>query len=448
MSIRTVSDVLAYLNAHTDYEKQQGGRTRDTFDLERMNEVCDALARPDLAYACAHVAGTKGKGSTSRYLAAALASQGLKVGLYTSPHLHKLNERIEIKGRPISDARFVKAFARVVSVLEQERGGGKDLTFFELLTLCAMVAFADAKVDVVVWEVGLGGRLDATNVVSPAVTIITEIGLDHMQQLGDTIAEIAREKAGIIKPGVPVVCGASHPDAVKVITLTARDNEAPVVFFGRDYSLRDFARDGASLRFTAAIRDQKYAMALPTPAKHLAENACHALAALEILNADEDLLPGPLDRENAAAALAACEQPARFEIFGEKPRVVIDSAHNEVSLKAAMQTARAIQNDSALVLVCGIARDKDLEACLPPLAHGADAAVFTSYNSPRATDAQTLLTLYSKFGGKAGEAAKNPKAALKRAREIAGENGLIIVTGSTYLAGELRGTLRHTARSC
>lgn len=437
-SIRTVSDVLAYLNAHTDYEKQLGGRTRDTFDLERMNEVCDALGRPDLAYACAHVAGTKGKGSTCRYLAAALASQGLKVGLYTSPHLHALNERIELGGAPISDAQFVKAFSRVVNVLEGELGGGKDLTFFELLTLCAMVAFAEAKVDVVVWEVGLGGRLDATNVVSPAVTVITEIGLDHTQQLGDTIAEIAREKAGIIKPGVPVVCGATHPDAVKVITLTARDHEAPVVFFGRDYSLRDFAREGATVRFTAAVRDQRYAIALPTPAKHLAENACHALAALEILNADEDLLPGALEREKAATALAACAQPARFEMFGAKPRVVIDSAHNEVSLKATMQTARAIQGSSPLVLVCGMASDKDLEACLPPLAEAASAAVFTRYQSPRATDARTLLTLYTKFGGSAGETASDPAAALERAREIAGEAGLIVVTGSTYLAGELR----------
>lgn len=442
MPIRTVSDVLSYLNAHTDYEKQLGGRTRDTFDLERMHEVCDALARPDLAYAAAHVAGTKGKGSTSRYLAAALASQGLKVGLYTSPHLGRINERIEIKGKPISDARFVKAFTRVVSVLEEELGGGKDLTFFELLTLAAMVAFADAKLDIVVWEVGLGGRLDATNVISPGVCVITEIGLDHTQQLGDTIAEIAREKAGIIKPGVPVVCGASHPEAIKVITYTARDNEAPAIFFGRDYHLRDFARNGSRVRFSAAIRDQKYALELPTPAKHLAENACHALAALEVLNADEDLLPGALDREKVVAALQAAEQPARFEIFGEAPRVVIDSAHNEVSLKATMQTARAIKGDSKLILVCGVAKDKDLEACLPPLAEAADAAVFTTYTSPRCCDAQTLLTLYTKFGGKGGEIAKNPKDALKRARELAGENGLIVVTGSTYLAGELREHVR------
>jgi dihydrofolate synthase/folylpolyglutamate synthase len=438
LTIRTVSDVLDYLNAHTDYEKQLGGRTRDTFDLERMHEVCDAMARPDLAYAAAHVAGTKGKGSTCRYLAAALASQGLKVGLYTSPHLGRINERIEIKGKAISDAKFVKAFTRVVETLEGELGGGKDLTFFELLTLAAMVAFSDAKVDIVVWEVGLGGRLDATNVISPGVCVITEIGLDHTQQLGDTIAEIAREKAGIIKPGVPVVCGASHPEAVKVITYTARDNEAPVIFFGRDYHLRDFAREGSSVRFTAAIRDQKYALTLPTPAKHLAENACHALAALEILNADEDLLPGALDREKMIAALRETEQPARFEIFGEAPRIVIDSAHNEVSLKATMQTARAIKNGSKLVLVCGVAKDKDLEACLPPLAEAADAAVFTTYASPRCCDAQTLLALYTKFGGSAGEMAKNPKDALKRAREIAGKNGLIVVTGSTYLAGELR----------
>ncbi|HRJ77986.1 MAG: Folylpolyglutamate synthase [Planctomycetes bacterium] len=438
MPIRTLKDVLAFLNQRTDYEKQLGGRTRDTFDLERMNEVCDALGRPDLAYAAAHIAGTKGKGSTSRYLAAALRSQGLKVGLFTSPHLERLNERIEVNGKPLSDARFAKAFARVVETLEAELGGGRDITFFELLTLCAMVAFRDAGVDVAVWEVGLGGRLDATNVVSPAVCIITEIGLDHTRQLGDTIAEIAREKAGIIKPGVPVVCAAQHPDAVRVITLCARDAEAPLIHFGRDYHLRDFSREYARVTFSAAIRDVRYEhLELPTPARHLAENACHALAALEILNADESILPGPLDRAAVAKALAQTAQPGRFEMFAGHPPVVIDSAHNEVSLKATMQTARAIHK-GRLVLVVGVAQDKDLEACLPPLALNADGAVFTSFASPRATDPQTLASLYVKFGGPGAEVAKSPKAALALARKMAGQEGMVLVTGSTYLAGELR----------
>lgn len=438
-SIRTQADVQAYLNSHTDYEKQVGGRTRDTFDLERMNELCDALARPDLAYAAAHVAGTKGKGSTSRYLASALKSQGLKVGLYSSPHLENLTERIEINGKPITEAKLVKAFGKVVEVLEQQLGGGHDVTFFELLTLCAMVAFRDAKIDVAVWEVGLGGRLDATNVVSPLVSVITEIGLDHTQQLGETVTEIAREKAGIIKPGVPVVCGAQHPEAVKVITLTARDEDAPVICFGRDYQLREFTRTPQGVSFSAAIRDQKYAgLELPTPARHLAENACHALAALEILNAEEGLLPGPLDREKVAAALAKTRQPGRFEIFGKAPRIVIDSAHNELSLKATMTTAKAILGQGKLVLIVGIARDKDLEACLPALAESAHAAIFTRYSNPRAAEPEVLLTLYSKFGGKGGELAKSPASALKRALELAGKDDLIVVTGSTYLAGELR----------
>lgn len=444
--IQNLGDVTTFLSRHTDFEKQQGGRTRDVFDLERMNEVLNRLARPELAYATAHVAGTKGKGSVARFLASALQSQGLKVGLFTSPHLERLTQRIEINGEEITERGLVHAFQPVVEALEREQGGAPDVTFFELLTLSAMVAFAQAEIDVAVFEVGLGGRLDSTNVISPLVSVITEIGLDHTKQLGDTIEEIAREKAGIIKPGVPVVCGANNTDAQKIITLTARDEEAPVLIFGRDYSVRDLQRNGRGLQFTADVRGYKYQkVQLDHPARFMAENATHALCALEILASEPDFFPDGIDRDRAMDAIARTELPGRFEIFEGRPLVVIDSAHNEVSIRAATAVARSAIGNGKVVCVTGIARDKDIEACMKHLAEKADGAIFTTYYNPRESKPDDLLSLYEKFGGKAGSVEDHPEAALEEAIEQAGEDGLVLVTGSVYLAGLLREAARDYA---
>jgi dihydrofolate synthase / folylpolyglutamate synthase len=448
-TIQTFDDLLAYLARHTNYEQKQPGRTRDTFDLERVNEVLDRLVRPELAYVTAHVAGTKGKGSTARFLAAMMQSQGLKVGLFTSPHLEHLTERIAINGEPISERTMIQAFQQVVSALDDERGGAPDITFFELLTLSAMIAFRDAGLDAAVFEVGLGGRLDSTNVISPAVSVITEIGLDHTQQLGDTIAEIAREKAGIIKPGVPVVCGTQQAEAVRVISLTARDVEAPLLMQGKDFTLRHFERRGLSGHFRADVRGARYENAvLHHPARYMAENAARALCALEVLATEPDLLPEPLDRDRALDALARTAQPGRFEVFDGAPALVVDSAHNEVSLKAAMQLARTLATERGGRLVCvgGLAADKDVEACIRPIAEHADACLFTTYYNPRECRPEDLLRVYTKFGGKGGGMDVHPEAALESAVEQAGEDGLVLVTGSTYLAGLLRPAVRERSR--
>jgi dihydrofolate synthase/folylpolyglutamate synthase len=435
--ISTLADVTEFLSRHTDYERQLGGRTRDIFDLERMNEVLNRLARPELAYATAHIAGTKGKGSTARFLASALQSQGLKVGLFTSPHLERLNQRIEINGEEITDRAMVDAFQVVVDALEREHGGAPDVTFFELLTLTAMVAFQQANIDSAVFEVGLGGRLDSTNVISPLVSVITEIGMDHMKQLGDTIEEIAREKAGIIKPGVPVVCGASDTEVQKIITLTARDNEAPVLVFGRDYSVRGLQRQGRSIQFTADVRGYRYEkVRLNHPARFMAENATHALCALEIMASTPDFMDS-LDRERAIDAIQRTALPGRFEIFDGSPLLVIDSAHNPLSIKAAVQTAKLIAA-GPVVCVTGIASDKDIEACMRHMAEGVDGAVFTRYYNPRESKPTDLQRLYEKFGGKHASTEEHPEAALEEAITQAGPTGLVLVTGSVYLAGVLR----------
>jgi len=438
--IHNLKDVTDFLAKHTDYEKQLGGRTRDTFDLERMGELLNLLVRPDTAYESAHIAGTKGKGSTAAYLAACLQSQGLVTGLFTSPHLERLTQRIEIAGREITEREMVDAFQEVVDAIESLAGGAPDVTFFELLTLTAMVAFRRAGVQLAVFEVGLGGRLDSTNVITPLVSVITEIGMDHMQQLGDTIREIAAEKAGIIKPGIPVVCGAQDPEAQRVIARTARDMEAPVLEFGREYSVRGVNRANGHLEFTADVVGQRYEkVRLNHPARYMVDNAAHALCALEVIaTAVPDLLPdGALHRELAMDALSRTSLPGKFEILRGQPVIVIDSAHNELSLKAALATARAVAK-GRLVGVVGLAKDKDQEACMKRVAEGADAVVFTTYYSTRQSRPEDLLRTYTKFGGKDGSIEEHPEAALEVAIELAGEDGLVLVTGSTYLAGALR----------
>jgi dihydrofolate synthase / folylpolyglutamate synthase len=439
--IDSFDQMMQYLNRHTDYERQQGGRTRDTFDLERMTEVLDRLVRPELGYTTALIAGTKGKGSTARLLASMLQSQGLKVGLYTSPHLERMTERVAINGEESTERIMVEAFRQVVEVITQERGGAKDLTFFELLTLTAMVAFRDASVDVAVFEVGMGGRLDSTNVISPSVCVITEIGLDHTRQLGDTIAEIAQEKAGIIKPGIPVVCGTQQPAAQRVVNQTARDLEAPVLAFGKDYNIRRFERTGFETRFSVDVRGAEYPdVLLRHPARYMAENTAHALCALEVLAQEPGLLPETIDRERALDAVSRTPLPGRFEVFPGEQTTVIDSAHNEVSLKAALQLARTLANEAGgrLSVVFGVASDKDIEACVRPVAEHADSCVFTTYYNKRESAPDDLLRTYQKFGGKQGSAEEHPEAALEEATANAGNNGVVLVTGSTYLAGLLR----------
>lgn len=438
--IRNLDDVIAFLNRHTDYERQVGGRTRDTFDLERMMEMLNELRRPDTAYESAHVAGTKGKGSTAAYLEALLRSQGVRTGLYTSPHLERITQRIEIRGREITERELVPAFQEVVDAAAALAGGAPDLTFFELFTLTAMVAFRNAKVDCAVFEVGMGGRLDSTNVITPLVSVITEIGLDHMKQLGDTIREIAGEKAGIIKPGIPVVCGAQHPEAQRVIKRTARDMEAPLLAYGHEYSVRGVNRTGRNLEFTADVSGQRYEkIKLKHPARYMADNVAHALCALEVIaSARPDMLRGEtLNRARAARGLAGVCLPGKFEIFKGRPPLVVDSAHNELSLKAAIATARAMTK-GRVVCVMGLARDKDLEACMRQVAEVADCSVFTTYYNARQSSPEDLLRTYTKFGGRHGSIEEHPEAALEVALEHAGKDGLVLVTGSTYLAGTLR----------
>jgi len=371
--------------------------------LERMRAILDRLGAPDRQLgAIVHVGGTNGKGSTVAMIAALAAAAGQRVATYTSPHLSCLRERIVIDGAMISEAAIVAAADRV-------RGaGGEELTFFEQLTAIAMVAIALAHVDVSVLEVGLGGRLDATNVVAPAVAVVTGVALDHEAILGETLAKIAAEKAGIWKPGRPAIVGASGlAEAVLVLAAAARAAGAPVTVI-----------DDAAVTAVPPV-------GLPGP--HQRRNAAAAIAAVQALG-----LPV------VAAALASVRHPGRFEVLGPAaappgvPRVILDGAHNPHGAGALAEALG--ERGERPVLVAAISADKDVAAIARALAPAVRAVIATRYQQDRAMDPASLAAVFA-HAGAAAATAPDLRTALAAA---AAHGAPILVAGSLFLVGEAR----------
>ena len=436
---RSLEDVQALLDGRVNYEADRRISPDRVFTLNRIERCLGALGRPDRAYRTIHVAGTKGKGSVSRMLAALLRRAGLRVGLYTSPHVEHLRERIAVDGQPIDDAGLVSAF-NVLANLDVRLF--RDLTVFELLTAAAFIAFREARTDISVVEVGIGGRLDATNVISPDVCVITTIGYDHMDLLGQTLEEIAFEKAGIIKPSVPLVCGVTEEGPRQVIAERAAALNAPVRLYHREYGVTSFLRTG--YRGVCSVRVDRSAwqhLALSTPARFMATNAAHALAAFETL-AQRQAVPR-LDEPQVREALAATVCPACCEVFPGRPTVVVDGAHNAMAAAALSDVVRTTFEGRERVLVIGVPRDKDVEAIIDRLAEcGASWAVFTCYPGARATPPEELARVWLERTGKAGLVVKQPHDAYGQAVALAHEQGVVIVTGSIHLAGAIRPLVR------
>jgi dihydrofolate synthase/folylpolyglutamate synthase len=371
--------------------------------LDRMRAILDRLGAPDRQLgAIVHVGGTNGKGSTVAMVAALAAAAGQRVATYTSPHLSCLRERITIDGAMISEAAIVAAADRV------RDAGGDELTFFEQVTAIAMVAIACAQVDVSVIEVGLGGRLDATNVVDPAVAVVTGVALDHEAILGDTVAKIAAEKAGIWKPGRPAVIGASGlAEAVPVLIDAARAAGAPVTVI-----------DDAAVAAVPPIG---------LGGAHQRRNAAAAIAAIQALGL-----------RVVAAALASVRHPGRFEVLGPDaappgvPRVILDGAHNPHGAGALAEALR--ERGERPVLVVAVSADKDVAAIARALAPEVRAVIATRYQQDRAMDPTALAAVFAVLG-QATEAAPDLRAALAAA---AAHGAPILVAGSLFLVGEAR----------
>ncbi len=383
------------------------------FGLDRVERALDALGRPERAAPVLHVAGTNGKGSTCAMAAAALQAAGLRTGLYTSPHLTAFNERIQVDGAPIGDADLAAAVEAVRAACPWHEAGAPEdrLTYFEVATLAALVHLARARVDVAVVEVGLGGRLDATNAVRPAVTAVARIGLDHTQLLGDTVEAVAREKAGIFKPGVPAVIHAWQPPGV------------------REVLAAEAARAGAPL--TVAPAGWGGPLALLGP--HQQGNAGLASAALRALRA----AGVPVGEEAIARGLATARWPGRLERVGE---VLLDGAHNPDGAAALAQALAALHPGRPAELVFGVLGDKDHRGMLEALRPVVRRLHLVAPHSPRARAPGEVAALAAALGlaadlhGGVGEA-------IACARAAAADGAPVVVAGSLYLVGEARGLL-------
>lgn len=416
---RNVDHLLEILSTFTDYEKMEAfhsGKVR--CELDGMQRFVESLGRPDRTTRCIHIAGSKGKGSTALMTAALAKSEGLRCGLFTSPHLIRLEERIALDGKPVTADRLLRAADRAFGPLR--RDPSLRPTFFEFITATAMIVFAESEVDLAIYEVGLGGRLDATNVIEPLVSVITDIELEHTRRLGKTRAAIAREKAGIIKDNVPVVTLLERDDpARRVIEECADSREAPLLAPGAGLEL---LRDGEEFRVQICGKTTT-SFSPPPPAILQARNCALALGAL-----------GSMGQRPDAGLLTGLTLPGRFETLALLPRVIVDGAHSPVSLEAVLAEARRITHNGPLVALFGLARDKDLDACLAAVLPHADEIVWVGYDSSRSRDPDELQAA---AGGR-GRLADSVAAGISLARDIAGRNGTVLVTGSFYAAGEAR----------
>ncbi len=436
---RSFQKAMEFLSAQTDYERMRIVRyNTTTFNLDRMRRLLKLLDDPHQKFKSAHIAGTKGKGSTCAMLAAMLQHSGLKVGLYTSPHLVDIRERISINGQLISQADFVKLVRRVEAAIKKM---GKDRpTFFEIITAIGFSYFADQQVDFAVIETGLGGRLDSTNVITPEVTGIASISYDHMAVLGSTLPKIAEEKAGIFKKDVPAVASPQPPEVMAVLDRVARQVHAPLAFVGTDieFSLRfEIARPyGAHVRVTLITPTSRFEhLTVPLIGEHQAVNCGLALAMLDRLKSRGI----PVNDAKVAEALSKVELSGRLEMIWRDPRVIIDGAHNAASVQALFKAISQYISYDSMVVIFGCNCDKDIDGMLEQISLGADKVIFTrSANNPKSAVPDELSAAYIERFGKMAQVANSFHEAMEIAGRAITREDLVAVTGSFYLIGEAK----------
>ncbi|GAB3271586.1 MULTISPECIES: bifunctional folylpolyglutamate synthase/dihydrofolate synthase [unclassified Microbacterium] len=408
--------------------------------VERTRRVLELLDDPQRTYRVIHVTGTNGKTSTSRIIESLVRAHGLRTGLFTSPHLERFTERILIDGRPIADAAVADAWDEIepfVDIVdaELEAGGEEPLTFFELLTVLAFVACADAPIDVLVLEVGMGGAWDSTNTADGDVAVFAPIDLDHADRLGDTIAEIATVKAGIIKDGARVVSARQAPDAERVLRRVAAEKGAEIAFEGAEFALTDDRLAvGGQLITVKGLAGEYPEEYLPLYGRHQGANAALAIAAVESLIGDASQ---PIAGEVLTEGLAEATSPGRLQLVGVEPTVVVDAAHNPHGAAALATALREAFDFDEWGLVLGVLGDKDAIGILRELAPIAAHVFVTAPDSDRATDPDGLADLAESAGLRVTVHPNLPEAA-DAAREWAAsaERRAVAIAGSVVLAGE------------
>lgn len=408
--------------------------TADKFDLQRVRDLLALMGDPQSAFRIIHLAGTKGKGSTAAMLAAILRAAGYRVGLFTSPYLFDLCEQIRVDGVSISHADL----ARQIEALKPHLQKGKGITSFEALTAIALQYFKDQHVDFAVVEAGLGGLTDATNVVNPLLSVITSISYDHTGVLGNSIGEIATQKAGIIKSGKPVVV-APQPfiEAEPPIREAAEKMGSNVIWVEKEttYSESSHSLKGQSFRVDFAGADDELSgeYDLPLLGRHQIDNAITALCAVRVLNS----FGVRISRENAASSLLNVNWPCRFEVISHDPLIVLDGAHNVDSAKKLTQTINDYLENRRILLVFGASLDKDLKGMLAVLLPGAERVIFCKSAHPRAAEPAKLVELGQGWPVPQ-EICEDVSTAVARAKTLAEKHDAIIVTGSLFTAAEAR----------
>ena len=450
---------LDFLYSRINYEKGHAPYSTANYRLDRMRRLLELLGQPQNRYRIVHVAGTKGKGTTSHAIANLLFACGFRVGLYTSPHLLRLEERIQCIGRDCSASELVSLVDRMRDAAEtlETEGCGRP-TFFELTTAMGMLHFAEVGCDYVVLEVGLGGRLDSTNVCQPVTCVITSISLDHQAQLGHSITEIAREKAGIIKQGIPVISTAKHPDARQVIVQRAQEQDAALFLIDRDFSVAwrpipvqqavaaDLACaivDYRTRKTKSWIGDSQWR--LPLLGRHQADNLAAALTVLDVLSETQ---PWPQETTpKLQAAIQGLKVAARLQVVGQAPLRIIDTAHNPSSITATIDALDVHFPNASRTVVFASSRDKDFEDMLKILLTRCQRIVLTAYqNNVRGlslvdlqASAHAIASQLSKSKSACAQivVASDARQAWQVAVNSSGPHDLVCGTGSFFLAAEL-----------
>jgi dihydrofolate synthase/folylpolyglutamate synthase len=457
----TYQEALDYLYSFIDYSVQRSYRySPQVFDLGRVQRLLRSLGNPQDRYASIHVAGTKGKGSVCALVASALRAAGCRTGLYISPHLLHFTERIQVDGRPIPEADV----ARLVEVLKPHVAQVPGLTTYEITTALAFLYFAEQEVDWAVVEVGLGGRLDATNVISPRVAVITSLSYDHTHLLGERLSDIAAEKAGIIKPGVPVVLAPQIAEAESVVARIAQERGAPLIRVGRDWLFAPGGHDlqGQSLfiwsadeqprmdAFVESAGEEEWVPSrfeIPLLGYHQVINAAVAFAALHAARSGEVPIPEAAIREG----FRKVSWPGRFQVLSEDPIVVVDSAHNRDS---ALKLRLALDDyfpGQRVTLIFGASTDKDIPGMFAELLPRVSRLILTQAAHPRATEPEALATL-GRGHGLPVQLVSPVAEALERALAESRPEEVILVAGSVFVAGgaiaawEARGAVEELGR--
>lgn len=440
-SVLSYDEALAYLKTFINYEVRQ----RISYDPEHFNPktfdvFLQSLGAPHRAFPSVLIAGSKGKGSTAAMVASILSQAGLRTGLFTSPHLVTIRERTQINRQPISRADFAALVSELRGHMEATDHAQKPRfrTFFELTTALSFLYFARRQVDLAVVEVGLGGRLDTTNVLTPEVAVLTPIGLEHTHILGNTLAAIAREKAGIIKPRSHVISAAQEPEVVEVFEKRCQSQQAALQLAGRDFEWHvvHSSLGGNRLHFAGCGR-HLHNVEVPLLGRHQAANAAVALAVAAQLCEHG----WPLSEQHLRQGLANVQWEGRLEILHRAPWVILDAAHTVESARCLVQTLRELFPNKQSFLILALAADKNVSDILGTLAPVAHEAIATRFCNPRACDPQRLSEQLRGLGVPT-RIAPDPGAALTLAQTHAQPSDLICITGSLMLIGELKARLQ------